>query len=757
MKRRITAALVAVCALLSAADLPAAVEVETRVGRTQISVGESVALEVVVRGAGGGVSQPEFDPPPGLEILGSSRSQSFSWVNGRSSSEIVFRYELSPSITGTFRVGPIRVRAGGQVYEDPGTTLSVGAEPTRIGAAGEGPADLVVDIEPGRPVVGQPVVLRVRLIQRVALAEDPRYVPPATPGFWSEEATRPESYYADEGGKRVLVTETRARMYPITVGRTRIGSAAASLVAAASGGVDPLAWLRGQVSRRAVTVSSEPVEVTVRALPDGAPAGFSGAVGGLTVSWTADRRATRLDQPINVHFDLRGVGNLPLVQAPPLDSEVFEIFSNTVEDSLPAPGRLLPGRRRITWTVLPREEGRLTLAAPVFAWYEPQRGTYVSAAPPDLVIDVEPAADPRGGLEGRLPSALGSEPLDPFRRPALPWAWGLAGLTLGLAATLWRTARRTPADAPERARQREWLRVVGLAKGPAFWRAADEAVAWVATRGSEVGHLAREIASARYGGGTLNEESVRRRVVELLGAALPEPRPRWPRLVTAILLALSALAVLWLTGPRPGPDAAIVRARLADQAAVEGRAAPARAEWLSLWREGGRAPGLAARLAWSHARAGETGPAAIWVLRGEGHGGRDPALAWMREQVREGGGLQGEDPVHLPVRPIEWAALALIAGVAAGWSLPRRRLAAALFILTAAFALVRPFEAFRQDRVVRAVMVRPGTLEGPGLDLEAGHVLRVLEEDPDRLRVAAGRGVEGWVARADVDSLWTSP
>jgi hypothetical protein len=53
-------------------------------------VGDSTTQDVVVRGASGGIGQPEFNVPPGMEILGSSRAQCFSWVNGRSTSVTVF-------------------------------------------------------------------------------------------------------------------------------------------------------------------------------------------------------------------------------------------------------------------------------------------------------------------------------------------------------------------------------------------------------------------------------------------------------------------------------------------------------------------------------------------------------------------------------------------------------------------------------------------------------------------------------------------
>lgn len=744
----------ACAAAVAAGEARAAVEIEARVSRSQLSVGESTTLDVVVRGAAAGLGEPEFPVPPGLEILGSSRQQSFSWVNGRTSSETVFRYDLGPQVTGTLEIGPFEVRAGGRTYRASAIQLDVTAAAARIGGGDGAPAELRVEVEPRHPFVGQPVLLRVRLVQRAPLAEDPRYAPPATPGFWSEEASRPESYYADEGGRRVLVTETRTRLYPIAVGPATIGAASAAVALAAPGATrDPLRWLRGQVPRRELTLRSEPLEVEVRPLPEGAPAGFDGAVGQYSVTWSADRAATRADVPVTLRLDLRGTGNLPLVQAPPLSADAFEIFSSTVDDSMPAPGRLSAGRRRFMWTALPRREGRLRLDPPPFAWFDPERGAYMTPEPQAVTLEVGPALPGAAAVEAGLPAELRGRGLDPFRRRAVPWAWALGGVALGAAFFIWRRTGRPDPLAMERARQREWLRVVGLAKGPAFWRAAEEASAWLEARGADIAHLRREIAAARYGGSDANAESVRRRVVELLGGALPPVPPLWPLRVTAALLAAGAVVLCLLTGPRSGPAEGAVRAAAADRAAAEGRMTEAREEWLSLWREGARAPGLAARIAWSHVRAGEVGPAALWVLRGESAGGREPALAWVREQVREGGGLAGEDPVHLPVRPIEWALLALLGGAAAGALASRPPLALAALAVALAGSLVRPLESLWQARAPRGVVREATPLAGPDLELEAGHVVRVLGTRGDALEVSAGHGVRGTVPAGRVALL----
>src|SRR5262249_10713798 len=339
------------------------------------------------------------DLPSGIDLLGTARAQNFAFVNGHSSLQTVFRYELGTDRPGNFSIGPIRVEVSGKIYEHPAIPLSVvtgvpdlgGGQP-RGAPGGRPPATLDVDVTPRDPWVGQPVTLRVRLIQRQALSEDPQYSPPSPSGFWAEPPSRPESYYAEEGGRRVLVTETRARLHPLAAGVATIGQAAADLTLASGGAFDPSAWPTS--GRRRVEVRSQPVQVRVRARPGGAPPGFAGAVGESRLSWSADRDRTSQDVPVTVRLDVRGAGNLPMIHPPPLDCGDCEVFGGPVDDSLSLPGSDAPSRRSFQWTVLPRGAGTLEIPPPKFAWFDPGADSYRRAQLPALAIDVTP---PVGG------------------------------------------------------------------------------------------------------------------------------------------------------------------------------------------------------------------------------------------------------------------------------------------------------------------------------------------------------------------------
>jgi hypothetical protein len=735
-------------AIMLAPGTTLAQTVEARVDRQRIAVGESTTLRVTVRGASG-AKAPEFDTPPGLQLLNSSRQQSFAWVNGRASLETEFRYDLEGLEVGRYAIGPIVVTVGSQAYRSGEIALEVSEAPHLSQGGREAPATLRVEVQPRDPYVGQECTLRVRLIQHTSFAEDPQYTPPTTTGFWTDRATAPESYYADEKGERVLVTETRTRLYPLAIGPATVGDASA-VVVIAGGGSDPFSLYGGD--HRELVLRSPPVAVSVRALPPGAPPGFGGGVGRYETAWSADRSETPRDVPVTLRLDVRGRGNLPLVRAPQLSNPDIEILASGVEDSLPTPGSEGPGRKRFQWTVMAKREGKIEVPPPAFAWFEPTGGVYRAAGAAAVKVEVGPATQASGANpEATFPRALADRPVEPGSRAPIPWGFAIAGLALGGAFRSWSSARRRP---PMRQDAHAWQVRLRAAVGADLWKAAQDACSWLEAQGlasDEVRwrDLGRRIAAARYGGAVDDEETVRR---ELLARVkrLDSGGSRFPARVYSVALVLVAAGSLVGFGPHPGNARAAMQCRAADQAARQGDIAKARDVWQALWQSWGGHPGLAARLAWAHNQAGEVGPAALWVLRGELVEARDPSLRWIEERVREAGGLVGAAAPRWPVRSIEWsiAALILATGGVVAWG--RRGLAVSCLVGALGVSAIEPVQGWRASRSGEAVVLTAAALQGSDVELEPGQLVIVRGREGSRVRVTAGRVIEGWIPASAV-------
>src|SRR5262249_5447103 len=152
----------------------------------------------------------------------------------------------------------------------------------------------------------------------------------------------------------------------------------------------------------------------------------------------------------------------------------------------------------------------------------------------------------------------------PGRRAAWPPVALAGGLLAAAAWGSWRKSRAPDPHAAERARQREWLRSIGLTHGPDFWRAADEVLDSLESRGGKLPRGREAVEAARYGGKMDQEEEVRRRLVERLGATMPPLPTRWHLTGAAIGLGvLGAVLAAWSL-PQGGASALVARAAAAD-------------------------------------------------------------------------------------------------------------------------------------------------------------------------------------------------
>ena len=546
----------------------------------------------------------------------------------------------------------------------------------------------------------------------------------------------------------MIVTESALRLYPLAPGPATVTPARGVVTPTPSGLMDPFANLSGIPVR----VQSESLRVSVRPLPANAPAGFDGGVGAFELDWNADRSHTSQDQAITARLDVRGLGNLPLLRAPAFDPGDFEVFSTSVEDSFPPAGALGRGRRSFLWTLLPRHAGHLRVTAPTFAWFDPAASRYVTATPASLDLEVLSArAGADGEDAGGMPAAFRSHPARPGGRAAWPLLALIGGALLAFSVECWRRSQRPDPAAPERARQREWLRAVGLARGPDFWRTADEVAMWLRDRGQPLLNVRETIAAARFGGRTDREEDVRRILVELLGESMPPAAERWPLQAAAAGLAAVGVIVAVLALPRSMTGRLAERAAAADQSARAGDVSGAEAEWARLWDEAPGDPALAARLAWGALERDDVAAATVWTLRGDRREARDPAIAAIAARVRDAGGLVGAPGRSLPFRSFEWALFAFLLATGAGLAWPRRSwavtLAAAALVAGAWWPVETAWRARQALAVVRTTVPLPPT----GVTLDSGQVLRVRGQAMGAVAVQAASDLEGTLP---VSAVW---
>src|SRR5262249_9469284 len=133
------------------------------------------------------------------------------------------------------------------------------------------------------------------------------------------------------------------------------------------------------------------------------PADFSGAVGEFDFDVTAAPGELNAGDPITVHMEVKGVGNVESVTAPrvPVGKEFRAYDPTTVAD---ATG---PGHLTVEQVLIPRDATVREVPAITFSFFEPETGTYrtIARGPFPVTVHAAPGTQTAviGGAEAPAP------------------------------------------------------------------------------------------------------------------------------------------------------------------------------------------------------------------------------------------------------------------------------------------------------------------------------------------------------------------
>ena len=410
--------------------------VMAEVDRNEITSDEFITLRVTVNTGFGSTSEPILPAMDGFDVVGTSTSTQMSIINGAISSEKVFHYTLLPRTTGEFIIGPISVVQNGQPYEtapiklyisqgtgqlqtnpQPGTSGSP-AIPSNPGFPSlpyipgfpslsgllqnfgfDIPLDLQETVEPfdpalippelyeheylveaeidnTAPYLGQQVTYTFRYYRPAASAGRSTYKPPEFSGLWVHSEPTESQFGGQIAGRNIRMTEIKTILTPTVIGEVKITPAEISN--------------EGDIRTRAFTIQTQPKTINVKSLPQGAPAGFSGAVGNFSITAETDLLQTKVNDAVTLTVTISGEGNLDTFADPQWDAgsqwRAFDSQADTVIDS---PSGVIRGTRTIKQVLVPTMWGELSLPPIQFSYFDPEIETYQTIETEPIKIFVE--------------------------------------------------------------------------------------------------------------------------------------------------------------------------------------------------------------------------------------------------------------------------------------------------------------------------------------------------------------------------------
>lgn len=474
--------------------------ISARLQPTVIGVNELAHLSIEVHGDG--LGNRGFNPTFELENLevvgGPNTSQSFRFVNGAASRSLTLSWVLRPLAVGPARAHTIQVQVDETVYAPPDQEIeiqldTVGRSDGRESTRSRDPFDdlfsglerrrprtqrrqvfLRAEVQPKDPYVGQQALYTLYLLTQTSVTSISPEKLPDFNGFWVRELPQPDDSEVEmveiDGERFRRVAVLRRALFPLRAGATELESAKIQLGVRVPDSTFGSMFFQNEIWRR----DSNPVALTVRELPAGAPPGYSGAVGDLALTTALEPTSVTAGDAATFTVTLSGVGHVQGLPAPTLpELPGLRTFPPQQRNEESLAGTRVRGRRSWSYVLVPETTGEYALPEIEVPYFDPDAGEYrVARAPVSVLAVSAPAlaevADDRDEEENPVApvtAAVGSPP-DATTTWVRVLPWGLVVLFAAVLGVFLRKGGLRTAGASPAAGLQHHLRRAGTKNKP---------------------------------------------------------------------------------------------------------------------------------------------------------------------------------------------------------------------------------------------------------------------------------------------------
>ena len=446
-----TSIIIAVISLTAATSF-AQVKFSAVPGATAITRDQALQIEFVLEGVG---EMESFSPPPfnGFTIIqGPQYGNSFSMINGNVSRSVSVTYLLMPQNPGKIAIAPAQTKVKGKIIKsnpltitilnqlsgnsNPNNVMPVPSIPGMRGGSNSADADikdyilkkgedpiakiqknLVVQVEVSKKTCyeGEPIVVTYKLYTRVKSVSRVTKRPTLN-GFSVSEMTQPESmdFQPDQlNGKPFYSTILRkVQLFPLQPGeitlepievlsQVRFLKANGAAKKSENGFDDVFRdffdddMLSGETEEHNLTQQTKAITITVKPLPENnKPANFNGAVGKFALQAALVNSNIAASETGTLKIIVEGKGNLSMINQPvinwPKGIDSFEPSSRENIDNSTVP---LSGSKTFEYPFTVNDKGNYIIPAVSLSYFNPQTGTYETAAANEINFAVNKMAE----------------------------------------------------------------------------------------------------------------------------------------------------------------------------------------------------------------------------------------------------------------------------------------------------------------------------------------------------------------------------
>ncbi|GAB5464887.1 MAG: BatD family protein [Candidatus Kapaibacteriales bacterium] len=386
----------------------------TRVSPTTVTEGQRFQISYVLDAEGRNFVPPNFGND--IKVLsGPNQSSSMRIINGNMSRELSFSYIAVAQKVGRIEIPGASIVVDGSRVSSNTAYLNVveqsEAEKQAREAAKQQEAkvnqqatqiirdNLYIKVSVSKKSVyeGEQLTANYKLYLNSALNVmnlEPENTPTFT-GFWTQDFDM-EKQWQEEiiGGARFrTMTLKKVVLIPNRTGTLYIEpydfKATVRLNTGGRRSIFDDFFSRGSYRDFEYSLSSPRVAVDVKALPEGAPESFAGAVGDVKMEAFFDKTETPAGEPITLKVSLNGTGNLKLLSPPELDfPPAFEVYDPKTADNVSVTTSGSKGDIRFEYLLIPRSEGRYNIGPLEYSYFDLETKEYKTLSSEEFVITV---------------------------------------------------------------------------------------------------------------------------------------------------------------------------------------------------------------------------------------------------------------------------------------------------------------------------------------------------------------------------------
>lgn len=419
--------------------LPALAQVQARVDRNPIDMGESVTLSLEMAQ----MATPDLAPlAADFDVLGRASNQSVQLGGGQSRVTSVYEVTLAPKRAGNLQIPSLQV--GNQ--RSPALTLTVRPAPPMGSRDGDADIFLETSIDASAPYVQQSVGVVLRLYYAVPLLSGELQLDPPANALLQKVGEDVQGS-RQINGRSYTVVERRFLLVPERSGEL-------TLAGPRFRGRAAVGWLDNMLgNRREVSAVGPSRTLQVRAQPAGAAQPWL-PLRDLRLRYVGapDRARTGEAAMITIEGVADGATRAQLPDLPAPTVEGAQVFPEPLQYD----ETFVDGRPQVKWTqryaVVPERSGELRVGGASISWWDVTTGAAKTERLGDLRLQVTPGttiATPASQLPtpAVAPTAGNAVPVanSLLSLPRSPWVWLTVGFAaLWLLTLLWALRRRMP-------------------------------------------------------------------------------------------------------------------------------------------------------------------------------------------------------------------------------------------------------------------------------------------------------------------------